>query len=133
MIRRPPRSQRTDTLFPYTTLFRSLNREPRLRIAAADDPAIGQGHRDAELHRIDLAQLRDIARDLAAIGLRRHLRRDLGDQSFEFVQTAPRSECNSRPGVIDRKRVVLGRRRAISDTYGGSGIMNKKTKYKLTS
>src|SRR3546814_1451843 len=27
MIRRPPRSTRTDTLFPYTTLFRS----PRLR------------------------------------------------------------------------------------------------------
>src|SRR3546814_1151390 len=35
MIRRPPRSTRTDTLFPYTTLFRSL-------FAAADendDPA----------------------------------------------------------------------------------------------
>src|SRR3546814_2414640 len=31
MIRRPPRSTRTDTLFPYTTLFRSP-REP----AAAD-------------------------------------------------------------------------------------------------
>src|SRR3546814_15334055 len=26
MIRRPPRSTRTDTLFPYTTLFRSPNR-----------------------------------------------------------------------------------------------------------
>src|SRR3546814_9044933 len=26
MIRRPPRPTRTDTLFPYTTLFRSLNR-----------------------------------------------------------------------------------------------------------
>src|SRR3546814_10904588 len=26
MIRRPPRSTRTDTLFPYTTLFRSLPR-----------------------------------------------------------------------------------------------------------
>src|SRR3546814_15968655 len=25
MIRRPPRSTRTDTLFPYTTLFRSVN------------------------------------------------------------------------------------------------------------
>src|SRR3546814_1374542 len=25
MIRRPPRSTRTDTLFPYTTLFRSFN------------------------------------------------------------------------------------------------------------
>src|SRR3546814_20362432 len=26
MLRRPPRSTRTDTLFPYTTLFRSLRR-----------------------------------------------------------------------------------------------------------
>src|SRR3546814_3898026 len=32
MIRRPPRSTRTDTLFPYTTLFRSLHhRRFRLR------------------------------------------------------------------------------------------------------
>src|SRR3546814_20973901 len=29
MIRRPPRSTRTDTLFPYTTLFRSLHIECR--------------------------------------------------------------------------------------------------------
>src|SRR3546814_18465646 len=28
MIRRPPRSTRTDTLFPYTTLFRSVFDEP---------------------------------------------------------------------------------------------------------
>src|SRR3546814_17443885 len=28
MIRRPPRSTRTDTLFPYTTLFRSLDLLP---------------------------------------------------------------------------------------------------------
>src|SRR3546814_9711079 len=28
MIRRPPRSTRTDTLFPYTTLFRSGRRAP---------------------------------------------------------------------------------------------------------
>src|SRR3546814_11621649 len=27
MIRRPPRSTRTDTLFPYTTLFRSRHRQ----------------------------------------------------------------------------------------------------------
>src|SRR3546814_1558034 len=27
MIRRPPRSTRTDTLFPYTTLFRSLKKK----------------------------------------------------------------------------------------------------------
>src|SRR3546814_18019269 len=28
MIRRPPRSTRTDTLFPYTTLFRSPSGDP---------------------------------------------------------------------------------------------------------
>src|SRR3546814_12421189 len=31
MIRRPPRSTRTDTLFPYTTLFRSASPFHRLR------------------------------------------------------------------------------------------------------
>src|SRR3546814_15837927 len=31
MIRRPPRSTRTDTLFPYTTLFRSERRGGGLR------------------------------------------------------------------------------------------------------
>src|SRR3546814_17965815 len=34
MIRRPPRSTRTDTLFPYTTLFRSPAVEPGARAAA---------------------------------------------------------------------------------------------------
>src|SRR3546814_11784368 len=38
MIRRPPRSTRTDTRFPYTTLFRS----PRPRIAKRDRQ-VGQG------------------------------------------------------------------------------------------
>src|SRR3546814_7933522 len=30
MIRRPPRSTRTDTLFPYTTLFRSITKGARV-------------------------------------------------------------------------------------------------------
>src|SRR3546814_8043996 len=38
MIRRPPRSTRTDTLFPYTTLFRSLDRlHHRLALALEQD------------------------------------------------------------------------------------------------
>src|SRR3546814_331220 len=41
MIRRPPRSTRTDTLFPYTTLFRSLPAE------------------------LDAGQRRDLVRDFA--------------------------------------------------------------------
>src|SRR3546814_3970890 len=35
MIRRPPRSTRTDTLFPYTTLFRSVL--PRIAPQQIDD------------------------------------------------------------------------------------------------
>src|SRR3546814_1088887 len=33
MIRRPPRSTRTDTLFPYSTLFRSevINNDPKVK------------------------------------------------------------------------------------------------------
>src|SRR3546814_5588892 len=45
MIRRPPRSTRTDTLFPYTTLFRS-SREFRARRRRDDDGAAGAGARD---------------------------------------------------------------------------------------
>src|SRR3546814_1786342 len=37
MLRRPPRSTRTDTLFPYTTLFRSLGRQFAARILREQD------------------------------------------------------------------------------------------------
>src|SRR3546814_20626072 len=59
MIRRPPRSTRTDTLFPYTTLFRS------------DDDDFGRDARNPEaatasvefrLVRFDLHRLRHRAR-----------------------------------------------------------------------
>src|SRR6056297_4184298 len=41
MIRRPPRSTRTDTLFPYTTLFRSSTRHL----------SFGGGHLQCEIQR----------------------------------------------------------------------------------
>src|SRR3546814_20836431 len=41
MIRRPPRSTRTDTLFPYTTLFRSPQEECR---GAVRDPEPRRHH-----------------------------------------------------------------------------------------
>src|SRR3546814_20791243 len=47
MIRRPPRSTRTDTLFPYTTLFRSGGKYPTAaRLAAAVAEAWGTGDAD---------------------------------------------------------------------------------------
>src|SRR3546814_4194503 len=50
MIRRPPRSTRTDTLFPYTTLFRSRCRQARMqadvdRDAQRSGPAFGRADR----------------------------------------------------------------------------------------
>src|SRR3546814_11058296 len=59
MIRRPPRSTRTDTLFPYTTLFRSPLRqgqctdpEPgRNRLREGREAAHGELHRSR--HRAD--------------------------------------------------------------------------------
>src|SRR3546814_10192773 len=44
MIRRPPRSTRTDTLFPYTTLFRSNGPAPGQRIFSRKACA-GTAHR----------------------------------------------------------------------------------------
>src|SRR3546814_2456322 len=50
MIRRPPRSKRTDTLFPYTTLFRSFDRERALRDVRGmlEDRAIARRERRGE-------------------------------------------------------------------------------------
>src|SRR3546814_8675165 len=71
MIRRPPRSTRTDTLFPYTTLFRSCNDADGQYLARNDDaryniggdqkhgagkgrsgPQAGMAHADDETHRV---------------------------------------------------------------------------------
>src|SRR3546814_17113251 len=47
MIRRPPRSTRTDTLFPYTTLFRSRSIEgaPAANELADPGPFIRREHK----------------------------------------------------------------------------------------
>src|SRR3546814_5700447 len=51
MIRRPPRSTRTDTLFPYTTLFRSGDRPPAQRGHPGQSQRHGRGrHLPAVLH-----------------------------------------------------------------------------------
>src|SRR3546814_2322917 len=46
MIRRPPRSTRTDTLFPYTTLFRSRGRHQIAVVGVHRQVAQPCGHLD---------------------------------------------------------------------------------------
>src|SRR3546814_4928285 len=62
MIRRPPRSTRTDTLFPYTTLFRSLEafhrrlqRVDRVDLGDDDARAVGTQRMRAALAHIAVA------------------------------------------------------------------------------
>src|SRR3546814_5865733 len=72
MIRRPPRSKRTDTLFPYTTLFRSRPAEGT--DAAAEERADIGGNEARKIERIvDALVLRDLA-DVVAIVGGRHAR-----------------------------------------------------------
>src|SRR3546814_17602407 len=105
MIRRPPRSTRTDTLFPYTTLFRSEVDMGALdgEIAAALDQVLLQ-------QELDRPQLVQDQGDLLAgrgglvVG-RLHLRLQLVDPAAEAV--AARPPCRGA-GVeqLDRKSVV---------------------------
>src|SRR3546814_2555208 len=66
MIRRPPRSTRTDTLFPYTTLFRSrqegIRRVPGRRPEGPRDAAQEAGFGWYQPHH-DRASGQDRARD----------------------------------------------------------------------
>src|SRR3546814_17312695 len=83
MIRRPPRSTRTDTLFPYTTLFRSRHR------VAVDLLALSipdrDGRRVAVAHQVDAVagELEGVIdahlalRRLLSRQLRRHVRAEI--------------------------------------------------------
>src|SRR3546814_19740770 len=54
MIRRPPRSTRTDTLFPYTTLFRSRRvAVHRFRSSGHSFGSQGHEHYSREVRRYD--------------------------------------------------------------------------------
>src|SRR3546814_14664595 len=70
MIRRPPRSTRTDTLFPYTTLFRSILQRLNLRIDPDDRIALlgRNGNGKTTLARLLAAQLAPMDGAMAASG-----------------------------------------------------------------
>src|SRR3546814_7050363 len=50
MLRRPPRSTRTDTLFPYTTLFRSDTDQREVETELQQHDEQGDRHQDLRQH-----------------------------------------------------------------------------------
>src|SRR3546814_17208853 len=126
MLRRPPRSTRTYTLFPYTTLFRS--------------PPAGESNR-LELARQDLQRLAFEAHHPAG--------EDVFDGHDRAVHAAIPTGKTPRPGLatcsrlrtgkrdpcvpsvadrVDRKSVGAGKRGAVRVARGGRVQIKKKKK-----
>src|SRR3546814_17844474 len=112
MIRRPPRSTRTDTLYPYTTLFRSV-RQGGFRSVRSSYPPFGS-------HRLKLK-----------------LFHNPGKRVRPAIDPRMRGRCGGnvpgkprfRPHVQadkDRKSVVEGKRVSVRGDYGGPRIIKKK-------
>src|SRR3546814_18013796 len=117
MIRRPPRSTRTDTLFPYTTLFRSLQhtlggggvplgRRRQSRIAIGR--ALGQ---QAELQR---------AADTRQLQLTEALTQ--AAQEALLLRTGMATAGDDREG-LDRKSVEEGTRVSVRVDLCGRRVM----------
>src|SRR3546814_3685471 len=109
MILRPPRSTRTDTLFPYTTLFRSKAAWRRHdAVALIEDGArvpellVDQGAADQFLDgQLQPHRLRD-ACDAAGRGLTLSLHEGY-DQSYYFISTFMETQLRWHAARLDRK------------------------------
>src|SRR3546814_3734915 len=107
MIRRPPRSTRTDTLFPYTTLFRSS--------LLTEAPAVSDGTRPepeprTNLNNSDCSRIRHVHLEARPHGRRQ---RDLLDI---FALRARRLRLHDR--IHERIEIgaqVLGRKARLAD------------------
>src|SRR3546814_17716357 len=93
MIRLPPRSTRADTLFPYTTLFRS--QKPFAR-----NPAVDHDMRDVD----------PFGSELPGQRLRQIAQRALGGAECREPRLAAQAAagaCEEEAGTIDRKSTRL--------------------------
>src|SRR3546814_15672398 len=110
MKRRPPRSTRTDTLFPYTTLFRSPGLSCQLRGQPSCRPA-GPGSRTPRN-----PEPRECLREV------------LDRQRRGAAHRAAYRE-GRRQYYKDRKSVVEGRSVSVRVDLGGRRIIKKKKDY----
>src|SRR3546814_14140998 len=93
MIRRPPRSTRTDTLFPYTTLFRSWD-----KAATSEFVKPGRGTVVAEF-RLDDTVLEQIRAATAG-----------GDKHLHWFETPVRDAGGDTVALV-RKQVYVRRKK----------------------
>src|SRR3546814_16986852 len=126
MIRRPPRSTRTDTLFPYTTLFRSAG-------DLADDD---RRFRSGRLSTAPSRREDGFRRRLITTACYRIAGGACASPAFRCErQRAPahpqKIHCKKWPQTAslrlqDRKGVVRGKSGSVREDFGGRGINKKK-------
>src|SRR3546814_13132042 len=104
MIRRPPRSTRTDTLFPYTTLFRSTEPEP------AQERAGGRARNRAA----GTAAKRDRPGDVRSLERRK-------GRSGQDDDRADEGTGRSRAAAGSRRGALAGSKRGAGTGAGGLG------------
>src|SRR3546814_18079312 len=117
MTRLPPRSTRTDTLLPYTALFRSRPLQGRLQPRALDP----------YLRSPRSSRLEPLPREIDS----RRRRRSALDQLHPTILRAPGfgAVFGHRLAVavaLDRKSVVSGKRVCVRVDLGGRSIIQKK-------
>src|SRR3546814_2328613 len=117
MIRRPPRSTRTDTLFPYTTLFRSnsyYNILKHLSVAAAAGTVPGLRatarpiilHGRSEEHTSELQSLMRIS--YAVFCLKKKKKRKISESKLTNINTTIQATARTQSTLIyktDTKRL----------------------------
>src|SRR3546814_8539850 len=125
MTRRPPRSKRTDTLFPYTTLFRSVRRGCRGSCEILQLPLQrGTGARQVRLHRA-LAAFND-PRRVGDVELLQHAQR-------ERLALAPRQFAQRRQQPCEGLATIVGARRAgaVVGPVKAVGLRTEEHTYEL--
>src|SRR3546814_20185435 len=98
MIRRPPRSTRTDTLFPYTTLFRSVPGNAAEGVIAALDYLIASNRKSFgdDVPAFDDGRLDAKGKHVVVIGG--------GDPAMDCIRTAVRQGAKSVKCLYRRAR-----------------------------
>src|SRR3546814_17587186 len=90
MLRRPPRSTRTDTLFPYTSLFRSGALHPAVHRA-------GERHEGLRVSEIEMHALRpEHLRGFRSAGSLAPIPDDQWGEAVAFVRDRKSTRLNSR-------------------------------------
>src|SRR3546814_1635070 len=113
MIRRPPRSTRTDTLVPYTTLFRSV------------EPLVGQpgdlGVEQAEVDVLAEAGHATVVQRRQDRGHRVHAAHDVGDSDADLHRLALRLAGQAHDAAHALGQVVVAGARRIGAGLAEAG------------